>query len=495
MKKTLITLATAVLCLTSCQPKAELKPRIVVMTDIGPEAVEPDDMESAVRLMSYADRFEIEAIMTTIGWNCDPYPSEWAEYLTRVIDAYGKDVDKLKARSGQKRFRSLEKENGTQELGYWPSVDYIRSRAMMGSQKAGIGVIGEGNDSPGSDFLIKLADEDDPRPIWVCSWGGANTLAQAIWRVQQTRTPDEVRSFVRKFRVYTISDQDMVYARRFDRAYSSHQWMRMNFSEDLCLIWDEGAWQRQCDLGKENWELHQKNIQTKGALGSEYPNYLWGVEGDTPTFLNIMPNGLNDAEDPTQASWAGFHVRGICPDLKTEAWNSWQEPVRSISVAFKERFYPDELNDFMARMQWADEGKGNTNPHIRLTASVNDESPVKIDEGLAPVHITANPGSVVCLDATPSYDDEGDQLSFFWWQQEQAGTEIIGSYKDEGGDTRLILNGAQQILAIDFQHEPSISIKIPLNAAGQSLHLICEVHDDGAFNLVSYRRIIIDVQK
>ncbi|MBQ0044920.1 MAG: DUF1593 domain-containing protein, partial [Bacteroidales bacterium] len=120
MKKTLITLATAVLCLTSCQPKAELKPRIVVMTDIGPEAVEPDDMESAVRLMSYADRFEIEAIMTTIGWNCDPYPSEWAEYLTRVIDAYGKDVDKLKARSGQKGFRSLEKENGTQELGYWP---------------------------------------------------------------------------------------------------------------------------------------------------------------------------------------------------------------------------------------------------------------------------------------------------------------------------------------------------------------------------------------
>ena len=69
--------------LISCTgKKAEtdaLKPRIVVMTDIGPSEVEPDDNESAVRLLAYADRFEIEGIITTIGWNCDPYPKDWAE--------------------------------------------------------------------------------------------------------------------------------------------------------------------------------------------------------------------------------------------------------------------------------------------------------------------------------------------------------------------------------------------------------------------------------
>jgi hypothetical protein len=54
-----------------------LKPRLVVLTDIGPADVEPDDNESAVRLLAYADRFEIEAICTTIGWNCDPYPEGW----------------------------------------------------------------------------------------------------------------------------------------------------------------------------------------------------------------------------------------------------------------------------------------------------------------------------------------------------------------------------------------------------------------------------------
>lgn len=39
------------------------KPRIVIMTDIGPGDVEPDDMESAVRLLAYADRFEIEHLL------------------------------------------------------------------------------------------------------------------------------------------------------------------------------------------------------------------------------------------------------------------------------------------------------------------------------------------------------------------------------------------------------------------------------------------------
>ena len=74
-------LAAATTLAAACQSPAPtpLKPRIVVLTDIGPAEVEPDDNESAVRLLAYADRFEIEGLVTTIGWNCDPYPAEWAE--------------------------------------------------------------------------------------------------------------------------------------------------------------------------------------------------------------------------------------------------------------------------------------------------------------------------------------------------------------------------------------------------------------------------------
>ena len=67
--------------------KAGLKPRLVVCTDIAPANVEPDDMESMVHLMAYADMFEIEALITSVGWNCDPYPMDWMRYLGRVIKA------------------------------------------------------------------------------------------------------------------------------------------------------------------------------------------------------------------------------------------------------------------------------------------------------------------------------------------------------------------------------------------------------------------------
>ena len=207
-------------CSSDSNPYADfgLKPRIVVLTDIAPGTIEPDDMESMVRLMTYADQFEIEALITSTGWNCDPYPTSWADSLYRVIDAYELDVRNLMQRSKQTGFQLLEDEQHTQVMGYWPSPEYLRSRVAMGSQRSGIGVIGPDNNTPGSELIIKLVDEADERPLWITCWGGANTLAQAIWKVQQERTAEELKSFLNKLRVYTITDQDMVWAMRFDRA-------------------------------------------------------------------------------------------------------------------------------------------------------------------------------------------------------------------------------------------------------------------------------------
>ena len=439
-----------------------LKPRLVVCTDIAPADVEPDDMESMVRLMAYADLFEVEALITSVGWNCDPYPKEWAEYLQRVIEAYRKDVPKLMKRSGQTTFLPISEEEKSQFIGYWPSADYIKSRAVMGSERGGIKVIGEGNDSPGSELLIRLADEDDPRPIYVAAWGGANTLAQAIWRVKQTRSAEELKRFVHKFRLYTITDQDMQFNMRMDRAYSSHMWLRKEFKDNLQFIWDEGTWQEQCDLGKRNWQLHKDHIQGKGNLGKEYPDYKWGVEGDTPSFLYVMPNGLNDPEDPHQTGWAGYHERGLCADSLTTAWTSWQEPVLSISVGYKRRFYPDEISDFMARMQWADEGQGNHNPQVVINGS----------EGLQSLSIEAKAGDTIRLDASKTMDPNGDKLSFLWWQQPEIGKTKV---------------------AIAQPEESVITIQIPAETCKETIHIICEVHDDGPFHLVSYRRIQVHI--
>ena len=438
-----------------------LKPRIVIMTDIGPAEVEPDDNESAVRLLAYADRFEIEGIFTTIGWNCDPYPEEWSVYLTRVIDAYQTDVLNLMKRSGQKGFRDSDEEQGKQELGYWPSADYIRSRALMGSRRAGIGVVGEGNDSPGSELLIRLADEDDDRPIWLCSWGGANTFSQAVWRIKQERSPEELKKFLHKFRLYTITDQDMQYSMRMNRAYSSHQWLRRDYADDLMLVWDESAWLNQNDLGKSNWSKYEQLIQGKGALGKVYPKFLWGVEGDTPSFLHVMPNGLNDPDDPTQIGWGGCHQFGISPDRETYAWTNWQQPLKGISNTYEHKFYPDEFNDFAARMQWADTGKGNHNP----IAVVNGTQDLK------PLELSAEAGEKIKLDASRSSDPDGDRLTFSWWFQEFPGETACPAISDP--------------------ESAKVTITLPDSPDTKTYHLICEIHDDGPFNLTAYRRIII----
>ena len=258
----------------------------------------------------------------------------------------------------------------------------------------------------------------------------------------------------------------MVYAMRMNRAYSSHQWMRREFKNDLKFIWDEGTWQLQCELGKQAWNRHQEMIQGHGELGKIYPNYKWGVEGDTPSFLYIMPNGLNDPEDPTQAGWAGCHKFGLCVDSLTYAWTSWQEPQKSITEGYKRRFYEAELNDFCARMQWANDGKGNTNPRVLI----------KNKFSLVPIHIKAKAGDSIPLSAVVS-DEEKDSCSINWWVQPEAST-----YQGEVNVRNSSMGTA------------AISVDVPKDAKGKTIHVVCEVKDNGEIPLTSYARVILEVE-
>ena len=143
---------------------APLKPRIVVLTDISPADHEPDDMESMIRLLAHADLFEIEGLVFTTGWSLKTTRDEFLDLIHDAIDAYEKDLPNLMKRSGQTGFASDE---SRQEIGYWPSPDYLRARTVTGSTVTGQRHIGEGNDSDGSSLIIKAADEDDHRPVWV----------------------------------------------------------------------------------------------------------------------------------------------------------------------------------------------------------------------------------------------------------------------------------------------------------------------------------------
>ena len=78
----------------------------------------------------------------------------------------------------------------------------------MGQTGYGMSDVGTGKDSPGSELIIASADRDDPRPVWVMGWGGMNTVAQAIWKVRETRSQIELEKFLNKLRLFDILGQD-----------------------------------------------------------------------------------------------------------------------------------------------------------------------------------------------------------------------------------------------------------------------------------------------
>jgi hypothetical protein len=436
-----------------------LKPRIVVLTDIAANDVEPDDMESTIRLFAHADLFEIEGLVISTGWNQNG-GHERIDLMNAAIDAYEHDLPNLRKRSEQ---AGHAHDDSPQPLGYWPSPAYLRSRTMLGSRKQGFDSLGADNDSPGSELIIKLADENDPRPVWVLAWGGGNTLAQAIWRVKADRTPEELKAFLHRVRIYTITDQDMPYERRDHYDFSSHQWMRREFLHDLKFLWDESAWKYQNGAGKDNWDQYAEHIQNHGHLGRLYPKFKYGVEGDTPSFLYVTPNGLNDPENPGAVGTGGTFAWAQCPDGATEAYtNHERTPVHATSRKYEQRFYPAVFNDFAARMAWAHQGQGNRNPLV----TINDRGGVDIIK-LAPAA-----GESIVLDAAQSIDPDNDKLAFSWWLLPEA-----GDYRED--------------ITIADAQSSRVTVKVPEDAPGKAFHLVCEVTDDGTPPLTSYRRIIV----
>ena len=188
---------------TSVLAQTTNRPRVLVLTDI---TNEPDDQESLVRFLVYANEYDVEGLVATT--------STWLRNRTSVdnirqcVIAYGKVRDNLASHADG-----------------FPTVEHLASVIKEGRPEFGMAGVGEGKNTSGSNHIIDMVDRDDPRPLWVTAWGGSNCLAQALWHIRKTRTAEEVDRFIEKIRVYTISDQD-----------DAGPWMRREFPKLLYVV-------------------------------------------------------------------------------------------------------------------------------------------------------------------------------------------------------------------------------------------------------------------
>lgn len=116
-------------------------------------------------------------------------------------------------------------------------------------------------------------------------------------------------------------------------------------------------------------------------------------------------------------------------------------------------------------MDWAANGEGNRNPVVVVNGS----------KGFEIIQVDAAAGEVVKLDASAAYDPEEDALAYRWWIMPESGT-----YEGEA-----VVENASEAVAC---------LTVPENASGKSIHVICEVEDDGTPALTSYRRLVINVK-
>jgi hypothetical protein len=164
---------------------------------------------------------------------------------------------------------------------------------------------------------VRAMDRKDPRPLWITIWGGANTLAQALLDLRATRTPADVERMVSTLRVYSISDQDDAgpwIRREFPTLHYIAMPSPPNGEQYSYATWTGISGDRfyrnasGADFTTFTEEWVNTHIRAKGPLGAHYPSPCCIYEGDTPSFLGLIDNGLASAMSPSFGGWGGRYV-------------------------------------------------------------------------------------------------------------------------------------------------------------------------------------------
>jgi hypothetical protein len=214
------------------------------------------------------------------------------------------------------------------------------------------------------------------------------------------------------------------------------------------------------------FDLVRDCLTGHGRLGALYPTNTthWQKEGDTMTFLYLVPTGMNDPEQPTWGSWAGRYGSNTnFPNARyfwanqTDEWNGATNRDNTLA-----RWAEAIQNDFKARLDWC----------VKGFAQANHPPTPRIKGGLARTVIF---GATLQFDASESSDPDGNRLRFHWFHYPEP-----GSYR--GGP-------------IEIQNAISAkaSFAAPRVSSAQTAHFILAVTDDGSPPLTRYRRVVVTI--
>jgi Protein of unknown function (DUF1593) len=450
------------------------KPRLIVLSDIGNE---PDDQMSLVRLLLYSNEIDIEGLVaTTSTWQRNKVSPE---IMKRVITAYGKVQPNLLLHA----------------LG-WPSETELSARIHAGVAGYGMAALEKAALSEGAKALIAAVDKRN-EPLWISIWGGSNTLAQALQHVKATRSTDALRDFTTKLRVTSISDQDdagpwirkafpglfyIVKPSSPDSGeYASATWT--GISGDEYYRTGQGA-----DFSTVANEWLDANIRSKGPLGKAYPKYMFIMEGDTPAFLNLIPNGLNAPEAPHWGGWGGRYIWRQPYGETHPIWTQGGDMFRRVSSADTIngatsdqatiwRWRTAFQHDFAARMDWT------VKP---FKAANHPPVPVLVVKAL----VVGQNGTLksVELDASGSTDPDGNSLTYHWFHYAEAGVTPDG----ELADVDVKAHGPRATVTLKAPCRKAwIDGLVPCKGQGVA-HIIVAVTDNGVPSLTRYRRYVFD---
>lgn len=433
-------LSLAVTCLSGADSNARPAPeriRLLIETDAGGD---PDDEQSLVRFLLYASEWDVEGIIANRarardGENRNPERTG-VGIVRRLVRAYAECQPNLARHDAR-----------------FPSGDTLLARVLDGTDASEAGV----------RRIIEAVDSPDPRPLWYSDWGSdrgssTNNLRRALDRVLRERGPEGYARFKRRIQ---LSSSDAFGPHTFETAPAFTLWIdpwrpaiggRRWYHQFSRIVAPAGG-----------FDPHRDLLHGHGPLGALYPTNtgpLW-KEGDSLSFIHLIPTGLGDPALPSLGGWGGrfgprddAHGRPYWWAGVADTWNGATHRDQTLA-----RWAAAIQNDFRARLDWCvAPPEGANHPPVVVSAS--------------PRRQTVRAGERVELSVRGSHDPDRHPLKVRWESYPEAGS------------------GPVTLQPVD---ETSVAFTAPSTPAPASYHVIASVEDAGDPPLTRYARFIVEV--